>query len=102
MLYRILLALHFITHNLYYAQRGLLHPSAKPLKGFGSAGILEIVEDFHGNAYRAVYTVRWADAVYVLHCYEKKSKRGIETPQAEMDLVKKRLKEVETRIRGTR
>ena len=87
---------------LYYAQIGLLHPSAKPLKGFGSAGILEIVEDCRGNTYRAVYTVRWADAVYVLHCFEKKSKRGIETPQAEMDLVRKRLKEVEARIKGIR
>jgi phage-related protein len=53
---------------LYQAQIGLLHPDAKPLKGFGSAGILEIVEDWRGDAYRAVYTVRFANAVYVLHC----------------------------------
>jgi phage-related protein len=56
---------------LYYAQIGLLHPEAKPLKGFGSAGILEIVEAWRDNAYRAVYTVRFADAVYVLHCFQK-------------------------------
>ena len=57
---------------LYNAQVGLLHPAAEPLKGFGSAGILEVVEDRRGNAYRAVYTVRFAGAVYVLHCFQKK------------------------------
>jgi phage-related protein len=78
---------------LYYAQIGLLHPDAKPLKGFGSAGVLEVVEDWRGNAYRAVYTVRFADAVYVLHCFQKKSKQGIATPKAELDLIRERLKE---------
>jgi phage-related protein len=73
---------------LFQAQVGLLHPDAKPLKGFGSAGVLEIVEDWRGNAYRAVYTVRFANAVYVLHCFQKKSKRGIETPKADMDLIR--------------
>jgi len=86
---------------LYSAQIGLLHPDAKPLKGFGSAGVLEIVEDWRGNAYRAVYTVRFADAVYVLHCFQKKSKQGIETPKPEMDLIRERLKEAEMLSKGT-
>ena len=85
---------------LYYAQIGLLHPEAKPLKGFGSAGILEIVEAWRGNAYRAVYTVRFADAVYVLHCFQKKSKYGSETPKPEMDLIRERLKEAEKLAKG--
>ena len=85
---------------LYQAQIGLLHPNAKPLKGFGSAGILEVVECQLGNAYRAVYTVRFANAVYVLHCFQKKSKQGIETPKAEMDLIRERLKQAEARSRG--
>jgi phage-related protein len=76
---------------LFQAQTGLVHQSAKPLKGFGSAGVIEVVEDWRGNAYRAVYTVRFADAVYVLHCFEKKSKRGIETPKRELDLIRERL-----------
>ena len=85
---------------LYQAQIGLLHPDAKPLKGFGSAGILEIVEDWRGNAYRAVYTVRFAQAVFVLHCFQKKSKRGIETPESEMNLIRARLKEAEAMAKG--
>jgi phage-related protein len=85
---------------LYQAQVSLLHPDAKPLKGFGSAGILEIVENWHGNAYRAVYTVRYANAVYVLHCFQKKSKHGIETLGADMDLIRKRLKEADALAKG--
>ena len=85
---------------LYYAQIGLLHPAAKPLKGFGSAGIVEIVEDWRGSAYSAVYTVRFARAIYVLHCFEKKPKRGIETPKREMDLIRERLKEAEMQAKG--
>jgi phage-related protein len=85
---------------LYNAQVGLLHPDAKPLKGFGSAGILEIVEDWRGNAYRAVYTVRFAQTVYVLHCFQKKSKHGIETPKADIDLIRARLKEAEAMAKG--
>jgi phage-related protein len=87
---------------LYNAQIGLRNPDAKPLKGFGSAGILEIVEDLRGDAYRAVYTVRFAEAVYVLHCFQKKSKRGAETPKPEMDLIRERLKEAEKLARGGR
>jgi phage-related protein len=78
---------------LYHAQLGLLHPSAKPLKGFGSAGVLEVAEEWRGDAFRAVYTVRLADAIYVLHCFQKKSNRGIETPKREMDRIRERLKE---------
>ncbi len=86
--------------GLYQAQTGSLHPAAKPLKGFGSAGVVEIVEDWRGNTYRAVYTVRFVGAVYVLHCFEKKSKRGVETPKREMDLIRARLKEAEARSLG--
>lgn len=85
---------------LYQAQIGQLHTASKPLKGFRSAGVMEIVEDWRGNAYRAVYTVRFAGAVYVLHCFEKKSKRGIETPKRETDMIRARLKEAEARALG--
>jgi phage-related protein len=87
-------------YAFYLAQIGLLHPNTKPLKGFGSAGILEIVEDWHGDTYRAVYTVRFAQAVFVLHCFQKKSKHGIETPTADMNLIRKRLKEAEAQAKG--
>jgi len=76
---------------LWDAQLGRKAPFAKPLKGFGGASVLEIVDDFDGDAYRAVYTVRFAGAVYVLHAFQKKSKRGIETPKAERDLIARRL-----------
>jgi phage-related protein len=66
-------------------------PFAKPLKGFGGAGVLEVVDDFDGNAYRSVYTVRFAGVVYVLHAFQKKSTRGISTPQPAIDLIEKRL-----------
>ena len=81
---------------LFHAQIGLLHTAAKPLKGFSSAGVVEIVEDWRGNTYRAVYTVRFAGAIYVLHCFEKKSKRGIETPKRDLDLIRTRLREAQT------
>ena len=87
---------------LYHAQIGLLHPDAKPLKGFGSAGIVEIVEDWRGSTYRAVYSVRFAQVVYVLHCFQKKSKKGIETSKRDMDLIRDRLKEAENWARGDR
>lgn len=81
-------------YALYLAQAGQKHAQAKPLKGFGGAGVLEIVEDWQGNTFRAVYTVRYAKAVYVLHCFQKKSSRGRETPQPDLDLIKLRLKAV--------
>lgn len=74
------------------AQDGKKHEHAKPLRGFGGAGVLEVVQDFDGNAYRAVYTVRLRGVVYVLHAFQKKSKRGGATPKAEIDLVKARLR----------
>ena len=79
-------------YALYQAQLGRKAPTAKPLRGFGSAAILELVEDHHGDTYRAVYTVQYADLVYVLHAFQKKSKRGVATPRLDIELVKKRLK----------
>ncbi|HBT53285.1 MAG TPA: hypothetical protein DEA84_07215 [Erwinia persicina] len=75
-----------------FAQRGEKHQDAKALKGFGSAGVLEVVEDDIGGTYRAVYTVRFAEAVFVLHAFQKKSKRGIATPKEDIDIIKNRLK----------
>lgn len=74
------------------AQAGTKHPDAKPLSGFGSAGVLEVVEDHRGDAFRAVYTVRFEGWVYVLHCFQKKSRSGIKTPREDMDLIETRLK----------
>lgn len=76
---------------LHAAQLGGRHDHARPLKGFGGAGVLEVVEDFDGDAFRAIYTVRFKDVIYVLHVFQKKSKRGIETPRHEIDLVWRRL-----------
>ena len=82
-------------YALHLAQTGKKHEQAKPLHGFGSAGVLEIVEDWRGNAYRAVYTVRFAAAVYVLHVFQKKAKSGSATPKRDMELVGERLKTAE-------
>jgi phage-related protein len=79
-------------YALYLAQTGGKHDQAKPLRGFGWAGVLEVVEDFRGDAYRAVYTVRFEERVFVLHVFQKKSKTGIETPRRDMDLIRDRLK----------
>ena len=79
-------------YALYLAQTGGKHTQAKPLQGFGSAGVLEVVEDWRGNTYRAVYTVRFAVRVFVLHVFQKKSKSGIATPKPDLDLIKARLK----------
>lgn len=87
-------------YALHLAQVGQKHPDAKPLKGFGGAGVLEVVEDFQGDAYRAVYTVRYSDAVYVVHCFQKKSTQGIATPRPEVDLIKSRLKAIEASLGG--
>lgn len=84
----------------HLAQSGQKHPDTKPLKGFGSAGVLEVVEDFQGDAYRAVYTVRYAAAVYVVHCFQKKSTQGIATPKHDVDLIKSRLKAIEASLGG--
>ena len=80
-----------VGYALFVAQNGEKADSAKPLKGFGG-GILEVVENHDGDTYRAVYTVRFASAVYVLHAFQKKSKAGIKTPKKDMDLIEARLK----------
>jgi phage-related protein len=83
---------HVFGYALYLAQIGQKHDQAKVLSGFGSAGVLEVVEDWRGDTYRAVYTVRYAARVFVLHAFQKKSKSGIATPKADLDLIKSRLK----------
>lgn len=80
--------------ELFLAQTGQHPPSAKPLRGLGT-GVVELIEDFDGNAYRAVYAVRFETAVYVLHCFNKKSKRGIKTPQSDIELIRRRLRDAE-------
>ncbi len=88
-----------IGFALYEAQIGGKSYHAKPLKGFKGAGVLEVVEDLDGDTYRAVYTVKLADAVYVLHVFQKQSKRGIATPQVDLDLIKSRLNLAEQQSR---
>jgi phage-related protein len=73
-----------VGYALYLAQIGEKHPNAKPLKGFKGAGVLEVVDNYDGDTYRAVYTVRFAGVIYVLHAFQKKSKKGIATPPADM------------------
>jgi phage-related protein len=77
---------------LWEAQIGLKAPYAKPLKGFGGAGVLEIVDDFDGDTYRAVYTVRFSAVVYVLHAFQKKSRRGSATPRQDRDVIERRFR----------
>jgi phage-related protein len=79
-------------YALYLAQVGKKHPETKPLHGFGGVSVLEVVEDYRGNTYRAVYTVRFAEAMYVLHVFQKKSKHGVAAPKSDLDLIKERLK----------
>jgi phage-related protein len=76
------------------AQRGDKHPDAKPMKGFGS-GVLEVVDDYDGATYRAVYTVKYEGVVYAVHAFKKKSKKGAETPKTELDKIETRLKAIE-------
>ena len=85
-------------YALHLAQEGEKSTDAKPLKGFGGAGVLEVIENFQGDTYRAVYTVRFASAVYVLHCFQKKSTQGIATPKHDIDLIKYRLKALEVSL----
>ena len=86
-------------HAIDLAQAGGKHQDAKMMTGFGSAGVLEVVEDDRGGTYRAVYTVKFAGWVYVLHCLQKKSKSGIKTPKEDMDLIHARLKASEAGLR---
>ncbi len=78
---------------LHQAQMGERHVDAKPLKGFKGSGVLEVVDNYDGDTYRAVYTVKFKDIVYVLHCFQKKSKKGIATPKSDIDLINSRLKD---------
>lgn len=81
-----------IGFALYQAQLGSKSDRAKPLSGFSGAGVLEVVDDYDGDTFRTVYTVKYAGFVYVLHAFQKKSKRGKATPQADVNLIKARLK----------
>jgi len=92
----------FFGFALSLAQAGDTHDAAKVLKGFGGAGVLEVVEDDVGGTYRAVYTVKFAEAVFVLHCFQKKSKRGVSTPKEDMDIIHARLKIAEAYVKGLR
>jgi phage-related protein len=84
-----------IGQALYAAQKGDTDPAAKPLKGFGGRGVLEIVSDHRRETWRSVYTVRFEGAIYVLHAFQKKSKSGIATPKKEIDLIRSRLADAE-------
>ncbi|MXW92781.1 MAG: addiction module toxin RelE [Rhodospirillaceae bacterium] len=91
---------HRMGFAIYRAQLGRRHRDAKPLKGFG-AGVLEVVSRHDGDTFRAVYTVRFETAVYVLHAFQKKARRGIATPRRELDLVRRRLQAAERHYRDT-
>ena len=88
-----------IGQALYAAQQGVTDPAAKPLKGFGGARVMEIVVRYRTDAYRAVYTAHFDNAVYVLHVFQKKSKSGIATPKQEIELIRRRLAEAERHYR---
>jgi phage-related protein len=88
-----------IGQALYAAQQGVTDPAAKPLKGFGGARVMEIVERYRTDAYRAVYTAHFENAVYVLHVFQKKSKSGIATPRHEIELIRRRFAEAERHYR---
>jgi phage-related protein len=87
---------------LYTAQQGSTDPAAKPLKGFSGARVMEIVERYRTDAYRAIYTAQFDDAIYVLHVFQKKSKAGIATPKQDIDLIRARLAEAERHRRERR
>jgi phage-related protein len=90
-------------YALFLAQMGERHSTmAKTLGGFGGATVIEVRESYDGNAYRAVYTLRYVDAVYVLHAFQKKSKKGISTPKEEIDLIAKRVKDLIEEKEGRR
>ena len=89
-----------VGYALYAAQRGSRHRDTKTLSGFSGAGVVEVVTDFRGDTFRAVYTVRFAGAVYVLHTFQKKSKTGRETPRRDMELIEQRRREAEEIAKG--
>jgi phage-related protein len=83
-----------VGQALYEAQKGGKHAKAKALSGYGSASVLEIVVDYAGDTFRTVYTVQWPECIYVVHMFQKKSKSGIKTPKADIDLIDERLKRI--------
>ena len=89
-----------VGYALYVAQRGGKHQDTKVLTGFGGAGVLEVIRDHRGDTFRAVYSLRYAGTVYVLHAFQKKSKTGRETPRRDIELIKQRLREAEQIARG--
>lgn len=89
-------AIDLFGYALYVAQIGRRHEQTKVLRGLGDASVLEVIESTNRSTYRAVYTVRFAEAVYVLHVFQKKSKSGISTPKPDMDLIEERLKQATT------
>jgi len=90
-----------IGQALFEAQKGSRHASTKPLSGYGDASVLEIVVDHAGDTYRAVYTVRWPDRLYVLHVFKKKSKSGRKTPKGDLNVIDTRLKRVREHYEAT-
>jgi phage-related protein len=92
----------FFGHALHFAQNGERHDAAKVLKGFGNAGVLEVVENDADGTYRAVYTIRFQEAVFVLHCFQKKSKTGIATPKKDMETIRLRLQAAEAMAKEMR
>lgn len=92
--------IHAFGYGLHRAQIGKQHTSAKVLKGFDGAGVVELVENDAAGTYRAVYTVRLGHRVYVLHCFQKKSKQGIQTPKEDIRLIRSRLKLAELYAQG--
>jgi phage-related protein len=87
-------------YALYVAQSGSKHEDAKVLRGFGGAGVLEVIKDYRGDTFRAVYTLKYSGRVYVLHAFQKKSKSGRQTPGRDIELIKQRLREAEQMARG--
>jgi phage-related protein len=87
---------YVFAYAILLAELGDKHPDAKPLKGFGGAGVLEVVENYDGDTYRAVYTVKFEGVVYVLDAFQKKSKKGSKLPKVDLDRIKTRLKTAES------
>jgi phage-related protein len=88
-----------IGYAIYLAECGDFDPSAHPMKGYNA---VEIVSDYDGDTFRAVYTTKFADAVYVLHCFQKKSKKGVKTPQPDLNLIKQRFRDAKTHYEGSK
>ena len=89
-------------YALHLAQHGGRHPDAKLLKGFTGSSLMEVIADYSGNTWRIVYTVRYPEAIYVLHAFQKKSTRGIKTPKQHINKVHNRLKQAQEHYEQTR